>query len=668
MKKIILIITLSLITATTYSQTPAWQWIKNGGSGGSSSNMNLKESCRDIQTDANGNIYGISSIFNVGIVIDTIQKNYSYGYEDFCVFSYSCEGNFRWVRFFGSTLPDKPGGISVDEDGNVYVTGMVAAGSSGDAHYGDTIIPQTAYQMNESSFIAKLDSIGHIVWLNLPDLTYNNTPKIIQNIESDNQGNLCVLVKFLGATYWDSIPVPTKGWYMAKFNKLNGTLMTINKLEYQTTYDNVSGIFFTIDNDNTIYMMSEVADTLFVGNDTVVSDYYNAEHTKIIAKFNPIGQNIWYKVVRGTQGSTTDYYQAIWGKPVIFGNSVFIGGETQSYPGSNFLGVPIVNSFAFSSTDKTKIIAKFNKNTGNFITANNLKNKDYIALWGFHLGKTDSSIIAAGAGGILIGMNQSDTIKPFPSTFRSYPFVVEIDTGLTHFNWGVATVGKGQPLIEAITVDKNGNIYIAGNMNDSLYNSFGVGTPNAAGNEDFFIAKVALTNDSCGCAESVPSLSLVGSTANTLTVNGSATNMPDSLYIIWGDGDSTLYSNPNSDISHTYATSGPWNVCLKSYSYCGDKIICLNNLYSGITSTSLSEFDVNIYPNPFNQTLSIIYNQTLKNEEVYIYDLLGKEVLKQKLTDVKTTINTSVLENGIYLLKVVSEEGNVYVGKVVKNN
>jgi len=58
--------------------------------------------------------------------------------------------------------------------------------------------------------------------------------------------------------------------------------------------------------------------------------------------------------------------------------------------------------------------------------------------------------------------------------------------------------------------------------------------------------------------------------------------------------------------------------------------------------------------------------ENIRNGEVKIYDLVGKEVLKQKLTDIKTTVNTSTLENGIYVLKVVSSEGNMFVGKVVK--
>ena len=272
-------------------------------------------------------------------------------------------------------------------------------------------------------------------------------------------------------------------------------------------------------------------------------------------------------------------------------------------------------------------------------------------------------------------MNQNDTIKPFyydPIYTRSYPFIVSMDTGLTHFNWGIATKTL-QPNVGLVPtclhVDHNSNILIGGGINGAICNSAGDTTNLVAAAENFCIAKVALTNDSCGCTASIPSLSLVGSTANTLTVNGYATNMPDSLYIIWGDGDSTLYNNPNTDISHTYSTSGPWNVCLKSYAFCGDKIICLNNLYSGIgNKLVMSNHQLVIYPNPFNQEIIIEFAQIPENAEVQLYDLMGKQILKSKISDTKTLLNTGLLQNGVYLIKVITDEGDVFVGKVVKSD
>jgi hypothetical protein len=72
----------------------------------------------------------------------------------------------------------------------------------------------------------------------------------------------------------------------------------------------------------------------------------------------------------------------------------------------------------------TKLIARFNKNTSNFVSAINLKHNDYA---GFPpLGKTTNGILLASSSNMII-VNQSDTLKPSPPLHTNYPFIVEID-------------------------------------------------------------------------------------------------------------------------------------------------------------------------------------------------------------------------------------------------
>jgi len=659
-KNTLTITLISIIVLTTSAQTPAWQWIKSGGSAGFSSN-NWKESCADIGTDAHGNIYGISYIFSPGIAVDTVQKPQGFGYEDFCVFSYACNGSFRWVKFFGSVLQDRIGGIAVDDEGNVYISGHVYTGSWGDAHFGDSLVPQTSYPIDDSQFVGKLDSTGKIVWLHLPYPTPTFTVKFVRDVELDNQGNLCVLVKIYGVTTWDSIPVPGKGWYMAKFDKDDGKLFKLVALQYK---DKHAYNFFSLDTDNNIYMMCEVADTIVLGNDTIF--YSDTTYQTLLIKYSPFGNKIWHTEVTGI--ICTDNFKHIWGKPLIYDNYLYIGGETQSYPGSNFFGVPIINPLAAQPTRYTKIIARFNKYTGNFVSVNNIRNKEYVQ-FGFPLAIKNNSILAASSGGKLIVLNQDDTIKPNTSPINSaYPFVVEIDTALTHFNWGVATEAVGIPKVESITVDGKGNIYLGGSMEGSIFNSFGDETLPAAGGGDFMIAKVALTNDSCGCAYAVPDAQLISFVNNVLTVKGNVTNTADSLLWYWGDGSSTLYSTPNTNIMHTYQNAGTYTIYLRAWNICGLMEDSLVNITSGINTLTNTNFSMTYYPNPFTQTLTIEFDKPMKNAEIYLFDLVGKEVLHKELSGEKTIFNTSSIQNGIYIMKVVSGDGDLFVGKVVKNN
>lgn len=67
--------------------------------------------------------------------------------------------------------------------------------------------------------------------------------------------------------------------------------------------------------------------------------------------------------------------------------------------------------------------------------------------------------------------------------------------------------------------------------------------------------------------------------------------------------------------------------------------------------------NLSIYPNPANENVTILFNE--KGEYNYqIFNILGQNVLKGKLQDV-TTINTSQIEAGAYILSIVNAEQKV---------
>ncbi|MFC2111253.1 T9SS type A sorting domain-containing protein, partial [Bacteroidota bacterium] len=87
---------------------------------------------------------------------------------------------------------------------------------------------------------------------------------------------------------------------------------------------------------------------------------------------------------------------------------------------------------------------------------------------------------------------------------------------------------------------------------------------------------------------------------------------------------------------------------------------------TNIKSITESNYQISTYPNPFTNKLTLEFSETFVSANVVLYDIVGKQVMKFALSSLKTELNTSVLQKGIYLLKVVTEDGNVYVGKVVK--
>ncbi|HKR05931.1 MAG TPA: LamG-like jellyroll fold domain-containing protein [Bacteroidia bacterium] len=89
-----------------------------------------------------------------------------------------------------------------------------------------------------------------------------------------------------------------------------------------------------------------------------------------------------------------------------------------------------------------------------------------------------------------------------------------------------------------------------------------------------------------------------------------------------------------------------------------------------VTGVGISE-DVNsaylsVFPNPADKRLSIDLGKTQKNVSILITDAKGREILNTVYPEMKSSnFNTSVWRQGIYILKITSENMNAVV-KVVK--
>lgn len=95
-----------------------------------------------------------------------------------------------------------------------------------------------------------------------------------------------------------------------------------------------------------------------------------------------------------------------------------------------------------------------------------------------------------------------------------------------------------------------------------------------------------------------------------------------------------------------------------------------NILYSNVGDCSLfgvgieeqfNENNLKIYPNPgsTNLTIELIDIKTSFNAQVYLFDITGKEIYSTSINQSINTIDVSSFKNGLYLLKIVSDKGEV---------
>jgi hypothetical protein len=76
--------------------------------------------------------------------------------------------------------------------------------------------------------------------------------------------------------------------------------------------------------------------------------------------------------------------------------------------------------------------------------------------------------------------------------------------------------------------------------------------------------------------------------------------------------------------------------------------------------------EFNIFPNPFNTSITILGNSTEKAEgTIVIYNALGSILFDSKLKGISIVINTDNLSQGVYFVKIQTKQG-IKIKKVVK--
>ena len=155
MIKVCVTILLLFITVQGYAHNGHWQWAVTAGDGGLAQ-------AKETVIDNNGDIYAIGD-FEGAIKFGNTNLA-SKGKKDVWIAKYSNSGIPIWATSIGSTMDDEGNGITIDQNGNVYITGTYTANlhiNSSDSLeiYGDNSVhPFT------DIFVIKYTSSGQLAW------------------------------------------------------------------------------------------------------------------------------------------------------------------------------------------------------------------------------------------------------------------------------------------------------------------------------------------------------------------------------------------------------------------------------------------------------------------------------------------------------------------------
>ena len=154
------------------------------------------------------------------------------------------------------------------------------------------------------------------------------------------------------------------------------------------------------------------------------------------------------------------------------------------------------------------------------------------------------------------------------------------------------------------------------------------------------------------CTDSPSFAPLFSYQTNSLTatfINQSTGVIPNQGTFSWsfGDGATSVEQNP----MHTYAQSGSYTVELQAI-VCQDTLIFRQTVVvvaTGLASVVKKMWTIS--PNPADTQLTINSVKPLSGTFV-LYDVLGREVLRQVMTNKQTNIAVAHLPNGLYYCKI----------------
>ena len=560
--------------------------------------------------------------------------------------------NFEWAKSIGGTSADVGKSIAVDALGNVYTTGYFAGTVDFDPGPGIFNLTTTNFSGFPDIFISKLDEFGNFLWAkNIGDTLGGGAGN---SIALDASGNVYCTGYFKGTVDFD----PGGGIFNLISTTTNYGDIFISKFD-------PSGNFFWATqmggsgNDQGVDIELDALGNVYTtGSFQVTADFepgagvFNltssapvhpsfSQGNIFISKLDLNGNFVWAKSMVGTYSGA--------------GNSIAVDALGSVYTTGQFQdtvdfdpGIGIVNlntdslcsdifisklnvSGDFVWAKQVKHIGGtfYNYNYGNDIT---LDTFDNVYTTGLFQGTADFDpgvgIVSLTAGG-LYDM-----------------FISKLDSS-GNFLWVKSMEGTGIIAGNSIVIDTTGGVYTTGQFQYTIDFDPGLGTFNltSAASDDLFISK----------------LDSFGNFMWAKNMGGASTNVGNSIAL---DAIGNVYTTGQfagtTDFDPDFGTfdltsAGSYDIF----------VLKLSQTPTGINET-INSSNISIYPNPNNGTFNISISSQFKNASIEVYNSLGALVFKQEIVNQENSIELLNQSNGLYFVKVMSENKIVGMGKIVK--
>jgi len=546
--------------------------------------------------------------------------------------------SLAWEKTMGSSSGDIGRSIITDGSGNVYTTGCFKGTADFDPGTGTFNLISAG---NTDIFISRLNAAGNFVWAKRIGGTLNDDGK---SIVADASGNIYVTGYFCGTVDFN----PGTGVY----NLTSAGLADIFILKLDAAGNFVwaksmggisadIGQSLKLDGVGNLIVTGYFRDIVdFAPLSTVISA---GGQDIFVAKYDGSGNFVWAKQMGGPldEWSTTIALDAsgnIYTTGAFYGTCDFDPGTGNFDMTSS--GNPSANYDIFIS----KLDA-----SGNFV-------------WAKQMGGTINDVglsVAVDASGNVYSTGWFQGTADFdPGTGTNYLtaagsfdiYILKLDAS-GNFIW-VKTIGSGLPEGGAsIALSAAGYIYIAGWFYNTVDFDPGPGVFNltSAGEYDVFILKL----NSSGNFVWATRMGGLGSDINwNLSLDASGN--------IYTTGERMNYTQKGKNGTPTWLGSNVYS--LKYSQPAGSFKTSIPDAREEI----VSPIALYAYPNPNNGEFKIEIANAPSEGTIEIYNLLGALIHKQKIVNQVNSIDISNEANGLYFIKVISDNNVIAEQKILK--
>ncbi|HEV7347167.1 SBBP repeat-containing protein [Telluribacter sp.] len=277
----------------------------------------------DIAVDKHGNSY-ICGYFIGPTKFGETNLNI-YGGLDIFVAKINNEGTFLWAKSAGGNFEDIAKSITVDSNGNVYLTGSF----SDSARFGSSTLLSKG---SKDIFICKYSTEGNVNWVKAAG---GNSVEGGNGITLDINGDIYITGQFYETISFESNFLTSQGLgdiFIAKYN-LNGNLLWAQQTG-GNGFDFANSI--VAGTNGRIYIAGYFTGATTIGKTSLVSE---GERDVLVCSFSTNGNPIWAKKAGGV------FLEEAVAITISIGGNIYTAGYFYS---STTFGNTVFNSFGAS--------------------------------------------------------------------------------------------------------------------------------------------------------------------------------------------------------------------------------------------------------------------------------------------------------------------------------